>query len=161
VDFILDPCDIARGLIGISRQYRLQNGREKMRRWAIPVAESRATGQTRQVRNARSVAQICRGIVRHQTGSEAWTLDARELEPVMKGVDSRYSGGNHENGLGELRFYAPIPLRAPSLRVSRAGRQPIALIIVQVWTHSSLAGSFQPPYNPAKTNGESSAMLIG
>jgi two-component system, chemotaxis family, CheB/CheR fusion protein len=32
VDFILDPCDIARGLIGISRQYRLQNGREKMRR---------------------------------------------------------------------------------------------------------------------------------
>jgi two-component system, chemotaxis family, CheB/CheR fusion protein len=26
VDFILNPCDIARGLIGISRQYRLQEG---------------------------------------------------------------------------------------------------------------------------------------
>src|ERR1700730_6083846 len=26
VDFILNPCDIAPGLIGISRQYRLQNG---------------------------------------------------------------------------------------------------------------------------------------
>jgi two-component system, chemotaxis family, CheB/CheR fusion protein len=26
VDFILNPCEIARGLIGISRQYRLQNG---------------------------------------------------------------------------------------------------------------------------------------
>jgi two-component system CheB/CheR fusion protein len=29
VDFILNPCDIARGLIGISRQYRLQNGEKK------------------------------------------------------------------------------------------------------------------------------------
>jgi two-component system CheB/CheR fusion protein len=27
VDFILNPCDIARGLIGISRQYRLPKGR--------------------------------------------------------------------------------------------------------------------------------------
>jgi two-component system, chemotaxis family, CheB/CheR fusion protein len=32
VDFILDPCDIVRGIIGISRQYRLQKRREKMRR---------------------------------------------------------------------------------------------------------------------------------
>jgi two-component system, chemotaxis family, CheB/CheR fusion protein len=29
VDFILNPCDIARGLIGISRQYGLQNGEKK------------------------------------------------------------------------------------------------------------------------------------
>ena len=29
MDFILNPRDIARGLIGISRQYRLQNGEKK------------------------------------------------------------------------------------------------------------------------------------
>jgi two-component system, chemotaxis family, CheB/CheR fusion protein len=31
VDFILNPCDIAQGLIGISRQYRLQKGQNKLR----------------------------------------------------------------------------------------------------------------------------------
>jgi len=31
VDFILNPCDIARGIIGIGRQYRLQKGQNKLR----------------------------------------------------------------------------------------------------------------------------------
>ena len=31
VDFILNPCDIAQGLIGISRQYRLPKGQNKLR----------------------------------------------------------------------------------------------------------------------------------
>ena len=31
VDFVLNPCDIAQGLIGISRQYRLPKGQNKLR----------------------------------------------------------------------------------------------------------------------------------